>query len=117
MEQLSDYGASARVKLNEVCLVFGLSGKFGVDGSKVSQMIDQGKIQGVRDYCETDVLNTYLVYLRFMMHQGRIDLDGYNRGITDIIAMIEAGRNDRPHLGAFLDAWGVSSNNQFTMKA
>jgi hypothetical protein len=38
---------STLVKLNEVCLVFGLPGKFGVDGSKVSKMIDQGKIQEV----------------------------------------------------------------------
>ena len=50
-----------------------------------------------------------------MMHRGGIDLDGYNRGITDVITMIEADRIDRPHLGTFLDAWGQSSNSQFTM--
>ena len=117
IEQLSDYGASARARLNEVCSVFGLPGKFGIDGSKVSEMIDQGKVQEVRDYCETDVLNTYLVYLRFMMHRGGIDLDGYNRGIKDVITMIDAERDDRPHLGSFLDAWGKASNGQFTMES
>ena len=64
---------------------------------KVSKMIDQGKIQEVRDYYETDILNTYLVYLRFMMHQCDIDLDGYNRGVSDVITMIEAKRNELPH--------------------
>ena len=103
--------------MNEVCLVFGLPGKFGVDGSKVSKMIDQGKIQEVRDYYETDILNTYLVYLRFMIHQCDIDLDGYNRGVSDVITMIETKRNKLPHWGAFLDAWGQSPNNQLTIEA
>jgi predicted PolB exonuclease-like 3'-5' exonuclease len=70
-----------RAKLNEVCSVFGLPRKFGINGSKVSKMIYQGKVEEVRDYCETDVLNTNLVYLRLMMHRGGIDLDGYNRSI------------------------------------
>ena len=88
---------STLVKLNKVCSVFGLPGKFGVDGSKVSKMIDQGKIQAVQDYCETDILNTYSVYLRFMMHRGDIDLDGYNQDVSDVITMIEAKRNKLPH--------------------
>ena len=80
-------------------------------------MIDQGKIQEVWDYYETDILNTYLVYLRFMMHQCDIDLDGYNRGVSDVITMIETKRNKLPHWGAFLDAWGQSPNNQLTIEA
>lgn len=62
-------------------------------------------------------VDTYLVYLCFMMHRGGVDLDEYNRGITDVITMIEAERDDRPHLRAFFsDTWRVPSNNQFTMK-
>ena len=115
IEQLSDCGASALVKLNEVCSVFGLPSKFGVDGSKVFEIIDHGKIQDVQDYCKTNILNTYLVYLRVMMHRGDIDLDGYNRCVSDVITMIEAESNERQHLSAFLDAWVQSPNNQFTM--
>jgi len=104
IEQLSDYGASARFKLSEVCSVFRLPNKFGVNGSKVFEMIDQGKVQDVQDYCKTNILNTYSVYLRVMMHRGDIDLDGYNRGVSDVITMIEVESNERPHLGAFLEA-------------
>lgn len=117
IEQLSDYGASARVRLNEVCSVFGLPGKFGVDGSQVAEMIDQGRVQEVRDYCETDVLNTYLVYLRFMMHRGAIDRSAHNRAVADVITMIEAEQAKRPHLGAFLEAWGAASGNKFALNA
>ena len=53
---------------------------------------------------QNQYLNTYLVYLRVMMHRGDIDLDGYNRGVSDVITMIEVESNERPHLGAFLEA-------------
>ena len=115
MEHLSDFGASARVKLSEVCAAFGFPGKFGPDGSKVLEMIDAADVQGVRNYCETDVLNTYLVYLRLMLLRGTMDIDGYNRGITDIISMIEARGNERQHLIEFMAAWETACGGQFLL--
>ena len=112
---LSDYGASARIRLNEVCAVMGFPGKFGVDGSQVAGLFDDGRLGDIRDYCETDVLNTYLVYLRHMLHRGSMTPDGYNKAIADIVALIEAEKETRPHLGAFLEAWGVASENTFTI--
>ena len=116
LDVLRDYGASAAVKLAEVCAVMGFPGKFGADGSQVAEMIDAGDIQGVRDYCETDVLNTYLVYLRTMLHRGTMNRDGYNRAVADIVTMIEQANATRPHLSAFMDAWGHASDNTFLME-
>jgi predicted PolB exonuclease-like 3'-5' exonuclease len=116
MDQLSDYGASARVKLNEVCSVLGLPGKFGVDGSKVAEMIDAGEVDAVREYCETDVLNTYLVYLRTMLHRGLMSIDGHDRAVADIISMIKNEGENRPHLNEFLNAWGEACNNKFLIE-
>ena len=117
IEVLSDYGASARVKLNEVCSVMGFPGKFGVDGSKVAGMVDEGRVGEVRDYCETDVLNTYLVYLRWQLHTGALTTDGYDRAVADVIAYIEAEMEARPHLGEFLEAWGEAAGNKFLINA
>ena len=115
LEVLSDFGASARVKLDEVCAVMGFPGKFGVEGSRVAEMIDKGEIGAVRDYCETDVLNTYLVYLRYQLHTGTLTLDGYNRAVADLVSLIRAEGAERPHLTAFLEAWGRASDNTFTL--
>ena len=115
-EALTDFGAASRgLKLNEVCSVLGFPGKFGVDGSQVAPMYDAGKLGEIRDYCETDVLNTYLVYLRYQLTRGRILKDAYNRAVADVVALIEAERGERQHLGEFLDAWGVSADNAFLM--
>lgn len=116
IETLSDYGASARVRLNEVCSVLGFPGKFGVDGSKVTDMYDAGDIAAIRNYCETDVLNTYLVYLRQQMHTGILSKEGYNRAVADVVSLIESEQAERPYLSDFLDAWGESSNNQFMLE-
>ncbi len=115
MEVLSDYGASARVKLNEVCSVLGFPGKFGVDGSKVSEMVDNGQVGDIRDYCETDVLNTYLVYLRHMHHRGKFSTDSYNRAIADVVSLIESEGEERPHLKDFMAAWGLACGNDFML--
>ncbi|MFQ5764136.1 MAG: 3'-5' exonuclease [Rhodospirillales bacterium] len=115
LDVLSDYGASARVKLNEVCAALGFPGKFGIDGSQVAGLVDDGRIEDVRHYCETDVLNTYLVYLRLMLHRGTIATDGYNAAIADVVALIEHEGADRPYLGDFMEAWGEASGNRFTL--
>lgn len=115
MEALSDFGASARIKLNEVASVLGLPGKFGVDGSQVAPMYDEGRIGDIRDYCETDVLNTYLVYLRYQHHRGILSTAAHDRAVADVITMIEAESAARPHLGQFMEAWGEASNNRFLL--
>jgi len=113
LDVLRDYGASSAVKLDEVCAVMGFPGKFGVDGSMVAEMIDDGKVDEVRNYCETDVLNTYLVYLRWQLHNGTLNKAGYNASVADLISFIDAEKEKRPYLGEFMDAWGVASGNSF----
>jgi predicted PolB exonuclease-like 3'-5' exonuclease len=113
LEVLSDYGASARCKMDEVCSVLGLPGKFGVDGSKVSEMYENGQVQAIRDYCETDVINTYLVYLRHMLMTGRLDEAAHDQAVADLITYIENEQDTRPHLMAFLAAWDDACQSRF----
>lgn len=108
IDTLSDFGASARVKLNEVCAIFGYPGKIGVDGSKVTTMYDNNELAGIRDYCETDVLNTYLVYLRYVLHIEKISKAEYNKNIQDVIFFLENNK-DKPHFQEFLQMWQTAS--------
>ena len=73
LEAFSDFGASARCKMNEICSIMGIPGKIGTDGSQVTDLYDAGKIKEIRDYCETDVINTYLLYLNFQLHSGNLN--------------------------------------------
>lgn len=110
MEALSDFGAAQRIGLEDACRLIGLPGKgaFG-HGSEVAGMVAAGDLASVRDYCETDCLNLYLVYLRWALLTGRTDADGHNRAVDALVALLAAERASRPHLGRFLDLWQLSS--------
>ena len=58
----------------------------GMDGSKVWDAFQAGDIGGIRNYCETDVLNTCLVYLRFELIRGRLPSDGYDKACRQVRA-------------------------------
>lgn len=105
LEVLSDYGASARIRLNEVCAIFGLPGKFGPDGSDVMPMYDRGEMEAIRDYCETDVLNTYLVYLRHALHTGRTSAKLHDDAVEQVRQWLATHGEHKQVYKDFLEAW------------
>ena len=116
LDVLSDYGAIRSVKLDEVSRLFSFPGKFGIDGSEVKSYFDDGRLKEIRDYCETDVMNTWLVYLRYALHREDTTTDGYNKAVADLITYIDTHKDERPHLREFLEAWGEACGNRFLMK-
>lgn len=104
-DAFSDFGASARVKMNELCAAFSLPGKFGIDGSKVADFYDEGRIEEIRSYCEIDVLNTYLLYLVFQHHTGWISSESFTKCKTDLKDFLKTNAEAKPHFGEFLQEW------------
>jgi predicted PolB exonuclease-like 3'-5' exonuclease len=103
MDVLAGYQARAAAPLGEIASMLGFPGKLGMDGSKVWGSYLAGDVVGIRNYCETDVLNTYLVYLRFELMRGRMNRSHYEeecRLLRDYLT-----REDRPHFAEFLGAW------------
>jgi predicted PolB exonuclease-like 3'-5' exonuclease len=70
---LSSFAPQAKGTLNELSRVMGMSGKpDGMHGSQVAQYCLDGRIKEVADYCETDVVNTYRVWLRYELFCGKL---------------------------------------------
>ena len=72
MDLLAMYNGRANAPLDELAKLFGFPGKLGMDGSKVWDAWQAGQAAEIRDYCETDVVNTYLVYTRFRRLRGEL---------------------------------------------
>ncbi|MBL8484072.1 MAG: 3'-5' exonuclease [Rhodocyclaceae bacterium] len=72
MDLLALYQPRANAPLDELAKLMGLPGKLGMDGSQVWDAYQEGRIDEIRDYCETDVLNTFLVLLRFRKMNGSL---------------------------------------------
>jgi predicted PolB exonuclease-like 3'-5' exonuclease len=103
MDVLSGYQLRGRASLDQTAVLLGFPGKLGMSGDKVRERWLSGGISEIRDYCETDVLNTWLIYLRFEFMRGNLDATGLEREFA-LVRETLAGMNV-PHLNEFLDAW------------
>lgn len=104
MDVLSSYQARARISLQAAATLLGLPGKLGMSGDAVWDAYLDGAIDRIRNYCETDVLNTFLVYLRFELMRGRLSREEF---AAEQVSVREHLRSQaRPHLDEFLAAWG-----------
>jgi len=72
MDILSGFQGRGRIRLDAAATLLGFPGKIGMHGAQVWEAYQQGKLADIRAYCETDVLNTYLIYLRFELIRGRL---------------------------------------------
>jgi predicted PolB exonuclease-like 3'-5' exonuclease len=82
MDVLAGYQNRAWAPLDEMARLCGLPGKLGMDGSQVYPAYRRGEIAAIRAYCETDVANTYLLYLRYQLIRGALDTPGYQREVN-----------------------------------
>jgi len=63
----------------------GLPGKpKGFDGSEVERHFREGKIKEIADHCETDVIGTYQVWLRYELFRGTLSQDAFGASERDL---------------------------------
>ena len=103
MDLLALYQSRASAPLDAMAKLCGFPGKLGMDGSQVYAAYLDGRRDEVRRYCETDVMNTYLLWLRFEKMRGRLDEAGYLREIA--LARATVGAIGEPHWAEYLAAW------------
>ncbi len=107
MDVLSGFQNRARAGLDAIAQLLGLPGKPGLAGDQVWPLWLAGEIESIRQYCETDVLNTYLVFLHFQHFRGLLDdaeLAAERVRLRDLLVASEAA-----HLQSFLAAWDSST--------
>ena len=103
MDHLAMYTGRANAPLDDLAKLCGFPGKMGVDGSQVWSLYQEGRLQEIRDYCETDVVNTYLVYCRYQLLRGRLTRDAYDAEIALVSTSLQT--IDAPHWRDYLSMW------------
>lgn len=107
MEFLTDFGASRYTGgLNLAAHLLGKPGKGEVEGSMVQGMFDQGKTAEISDYCKTDVLDTYFVFLRTQVLLGNLTLKAEQEIVGRTKKWLEARREGSPAYQDYLKRWG-----------
>jgi predicted PolB exonuclease-like 3'-5' exonuclease len=105
MDLLALYQPRNNVPLDDMARLIGAPGKLGMDGSQVWDAYQHGQLTEIRAYCETDVANTYLVFLRFQLLRGILDRAAYERECALLRTTLSA--SSETHWREFLAAWPV----------
>jgi len=106
---LASYNDNAKAPLDHIAILLGFPGKYGTDGysslaeGSVWDAYQAGNLSGIRDKCESNVLNTYLVYLQYQLMRGEIDKEELVEEISLLRNMLK--NSDNEHLRNFLELW------------
>lgn len=93
---LSSYSLQARATLHELCRVMGLPGKpDGMTGSEVEKYYRDGRIRDIAEYCESDVVNTYRVWLRYELFRGRLTESEFQASEAHLIDLLKVRQDMR----------------------
>ena len=100
-DALSSFSAQSKASLHELSRVLGLPGKpDDIDGSEVHRYFREGRVKEIADYCETDVVNTYRVWLRYELFRGRLTESEHAASEENLTTFIQTRATTKPHLGA-----------------
>lgn len=105
MDVLAGFQMGGRASLQHTAQLLGLPGKLGMSGAHVWDYYCEGKKAEITSYCETDALNTYLVFLRFELMRGNLDRARYDQEVDRVREKI--GRSEEPHWQEFSAAWSA----------
>ncbi len=103
MDVLAAGQMRARASLTDVAGLLGLPGKLGFSGARVWDTWLAGGLIDIRRYCETDVLTTLLIYLRFELMRGRYSQAEYADSVARVRRLLED--SVEPHFAAYREAW------------
>jgi predicted PolB exonuclease-like 3'-5' exonuclease len=107
MDVLAMYQPRASAGLDVMARLCGFPGKLGIDGSQVHMAFAAGRIDEIRRYCETDAMNTYLLYLRFQLVRGTLTAGEYAAEIS--LAREKVVAAGQPHWQEFVAAWDANA--------
>jgi predicted PolB exonuclease-like 3'-5' exonuclease len=105
MDLLALYQPRANAPLDALAKICGFPGKLGMDGSKVWDAYRDGQLEEIRKYCETDVMNTYLLYCRFQLMRGgftEVEYSNEEKLISEYLSS-----QSESHWKEYLSAWSV----------
>ncbi len=92
LDSIGSFGAVRNLKLDTLCTMAGIPGKYDVSGDQVLKLYYDDKLPLIKEYCQSDVLNTYWLYLKYELLRGDLAIDDY-------YSFLQTMRDKLPQLG------------------
>ncbi|MCP4490726.1 MAG: 3'-5' exonuclease [Gammaproteobacteria bacterium] len=103
IDVLTAYSPHAKPALEEVASLCGFPGEMNMSGDRVWDAYLDGDVKSIRDYCETDVLNIYLIYLNYQRNRGKIEQKRHKNEFQ--LVRDALSNSGHEHLQAFEKSW------------
>ncbi|MDE6978321.1 MAG: 3'-5' exonuclease [Helicobacter sp.] len=101
-DSLGHFGAATRgLKLHNIACACHLPGKFDVHGDEVYRLYAEGRMSEINTYCESDVLNTYWLFLKWQLLCGQFGLAHYRACLQNLQEKIP---KQKPYAAVFIEA-------------
>jgi predicted PolB exonuclease-like 3'-5' exonuclease len=101
---LASYNARAKVSLDLLCKSLAIGGKpSNISGADVERYVSAGRVQEVADYCKTDVVNTYRIWLLFELFRGHLTASSWETSEANLRTFVTQKLAVKPHLRPVLD--------------
>ena len=110
MDLLARNQLRAAAALHEIAVLLGFPGKMGLDNKRILETFLKGKVKKIRNYCEIDVLNTYLVYRRLQFVRGHDSREQHEQEIDIVRNWLKQAGKEKKHFKKFLDEWNKADN-------
>lgn len=101
VDVLANFNIRQFQKLDDMAQMLGYPGQRGVEQYAVEQQVEAGDWQAISAHCEGDVLNTWLIYLRWLLLRGFIKPQQHRQWIEISIAYLQK----QPQQQHFLALW------------
>lgn len=81
----------------------GLAGKpDGIHGGEVGRYFREGRISEIAEYCESDVVNTYRLWLRYELFCGNLSQSGFETSEDALVRFVATHANTKPYLADYI---------------
>ena len=101
----ANFGASAKPSLAELAALAGVPAKpGGIEGSQVEEFVAAGRMDDVADYCLSDAVVTYCVFLRYALVRGELSPEDFDLSMDSLREHLEEQVSHKPLFGDILAA-------------
>jgi predicted PolB exonuclease-like 3'-5' exonuclease len=104
LDFVTNYGVfRLRGGMNALLKLIGMPGKETMDGSRVQQAYEAGRLEEIHRYCRSDVVQTYFLFLRVQLLRGEINEEQYRAAAQESSSFLQApyeGELGAPFSGA-----------------
>lgn len=103
LDFISEFRSVSGLKLDNLCVSLGLPGKFDVHGDQVLELYYNGEFDKISQYCQSDVLNTYMLFLKYELLRGKILLSDYLNNLDTMRIYLQENKVEASYCGVFCE--------------